>query len=477
MNLLSLASLYRFLDKSEEILNELRELYLRDSRVWLCMISMGKDSTTMADHVYRMLERLPKEQRIKKVHFITSDTLCEVPQMLNHVKRNVIQMQQDAKDKDLPIEVHLAEPELDSRFFYQVLGKGNPPPNERSRFRWCSEKLKIDPTDHLVEKIISEQVVLDEFDAVMLLGVRIEESSNRAASIKKHEIDDSKFARNVKFPRVLVYHPIKYWDQDDVWGYLLQQNYTAWGADSNELLSLYNNASGECAITSTDGKQSTSCGGSRFGCWTCCYNGRRDKMLINLYDSGERNIRHLLQWKLNLYDMRNDARFRLPLRRQIQNNLDVLETEYFNLDEDFEGEWQYQPGPLTIYARMLLLQWLLYAAEQTGYELICEEEIQAILACWEDEGVVVVRGELRPERIPVLDCLSLRTNGTLNTKDSDYRGKYEEQFIDVRYEDIMEFSTALNKLFSGRIWVLSKDQRRAKEIVVDSDLPFRYPLY
>lgn len=41
--------------------------------------SGGKDSTTVVELVYKMLQMLPKEERNKNVYIVSSDTLIENP--------------------------------------------------------------------------------------------------------------------------------------------------------------------------------------------------------------------------------------------------------------------------------------------------------------------------------------------------------------------------------------------------------------
>lgn len=447
----------------------LRNLYLRDERVWIVMLSMGKDSSCMASLVWDMLQSLDPAQRKKDVHFITSDTRCEVPAMLRHVRKNVELMRNAALKQGLPIHVHLAEPEMEQRFFYQVLGKGNPPPNERTRFRWCSDKMKIMPTESLVRDLSSQFTALDEFDAVMLLGVRTAESSSRAKSIKKHSLDEELFARHATFPRILVYHPIRDWSADDVWAFLLNYNLGVlpWGVNASELLALYNDASGECTLTQPDGKQAKTCGGSRFGCWTCCYVGSEDKMLVNLINCGDESIRSLYLWKRALYFLRNDVRFRLPIRRNQQGKLPDDDLITFSFLEPEQPELAYAPGSITIYARKLMLETLLYIQEQSGHDLIDEDEVTAIVRCWSEEsGAKFSIHGLRPRQLPSINHLSLHSNGEVNEKASDFKGPLPSKTFAVSTEQLLDFYDRFNLEYLGVVWIPSGDYKTVTEIQV-----------
>lgn len=465
--------LFRIIDSllsvGVETKQRLRDLYLRDDRVWVVMLSMGKDSSCMASLVWDMLRNLEPAQRRKDVHFITSDTRCEVPAMLQYVRKNVRMMRDAAREQGLPIKVHLAEPDMEQRFFYQVLGKGNPPPNEKTRFRWCSDKMKIQPTESLVRDLSSQFTVLDEFDAVMLLGVRTQESATRANSIRKHSLDDDYFAKHATFPRILVYHPIRDWSSDDVWAFLLNYNsgVMPWGVESYELHALYSDASGECPLTQPDGKQAKTCGGSRFGCWTCCYVGSEDKMLGNLIESGDEALRPLYYWKRTLYYMRNDVRFRLPIRRRQQGNLPNDHLITFSFLEPEESEVAYVPGSITIYARKLLLETLLYIQEQSGLELIDDDEVNAIVRCWREEsGRSYAVEELRTRPMPRINHLSLLANGEVNQKVSDFDGPLPSKTINVSSEQLLEFYERFNSEYSGVVWIPTSDYKTVIEVEV-----------
>ena len=63
----------------EELLEEIKYVYQSDKRPWVIGYSGGKDSTTVVELVYKMLQMLPKEERNKNVYIVSSDTLIENP--------------------------------------------------------------------------------------------------------------------------------------------------------------------------------------------------------------------------------------------------------------------------------------------------------------------------------------------------------------------------------------------------------------
>src|SRR5262249_31738603 len=147
--------------------------------------------------------------------------------------------------------------------------RGYPAP--RLKFRWCTERLKIRPSNKFIQGMVSRYG-----NAILILGTRKAESQIREGRINSqpsHQLDVGKLRhqglrRNVNLPNSLVYTPIEDWNNDDVWLYLLQVK-NPWGHDNRALLTMYRGASegGECPLvvdTSTP-----SCGGSRFGCWVC----------------------------------------------------------------------------------------------------------------------------------------------------------------------------------------------------------------
>ncbi len=114
-----------------------------------------------------------------------------------------------------------------------MIGKGYPAPN--NAFRWCSEKLKIRPT----QRFILEQV--DEFgEAVILIGTRSAESASRAKSMKKHSIKGKRLTKHPTQPNTFMYAPIRHLSFRAGW-YSINSMSSPWGAD-NEAFQIYSDA-------------------------------------------------------------------------------------------------------------------------------------------------------------------------------------------------------------------------------------------
>ena len=66
-------------NKFEDLIEEIKYVYMSDDRPWIIGYSGGKDSTTVVELVYEMLLSLNPDERKKNVYIISSDTLIENP--------------------------------------------------------------------------------------------------------------------------------------------------------------------------------------------------------------------------------------------------------------------------------------------------------------------------------------------------------------------------------------------------------------
>ncbi|RZJ80189.1 MAG: DNA phosphorothioation system sulfurtransferase DndC, partial [Chryseobacterium sp.] len=195
-------------------------------------------------------------------------------------------------------------PRLEDTFWVNLLGKGYPAPN--NMFRWCTERLKINPTTDFIKSKISETG-----EVIILLGTRSAESVNRAKSIKKHEVKGERLRKHV-LPNAYVFALIKDVETSEVWQYLLQNN-PGWGGSNRALVTLYNNATGgDCPLVIDD--TTPSCGNSRFGCWVCTVV-KKDKSMAALIDNGEEWMEPLADFRDMLQENRNNREWRDTKRR------------------------------------------------------------------------------------------------------------------------------------------------------------------
>jgi DNA sulfur modification protein DndC len=348
----------------QEIVRSLRQLYLEDKRPWLVGFSGGKDSTMLASLVFDAVLSIAPEQRKKPVSVLCTDTRVEIPAIAGMIEGTLDRIGKCSQQHNLNIDASLLKPTIEESFWVNLIGRGYPPPNRT--FRWCTQRLKIDPVNVFVKQRLGHWG-----EAVLLLGARRAESSTRAQTMAGRETRNG-LHRHPDLPRVWVSNPIEFLTTEEVWAYLLQKP-NPWGGDNRPLYKLYASASsGECPIqidTSTP-----SCGSSRFGCWTCTVV-ERDKASEGLLASGDERMEKLMGFRETLLFYRNPANGKRDTRRVNGNN---------------------GPGPLLISARRELLSKLLALQEATGLELISPEELLLIQQMWKaardpDDGRGVAR--------------------------------------------------------------------------------------
>ena len=243
-----------------EIYDEINGLYKADRRPWVIGFSGGKDSTVALQLVWEALARLPESERTKPVHVISSDTLVESPVITAYIGAILAKINTAAKQRSMPFMAVVVLPQLGDTFWVNMIGRGYPAPS--SRFRWCTDRLKIQPANRFIEEKVSRYG-----EVVLVLGVRRAESATRAQVMSLHRKPGDLVSRHSSLRSAWVYAPIEHFTTDDVWSYLLSVK-SPWGADNRQLLTMYRNAqAGECPLVVDT--TTPSCGNSRFGCWTC----------------------------------------------------------------------------------------------------------------------------------------------------------------------------------------------------------------
>ena len=280
---------------------EIQRVYLADARPWVVGFSGGKDSTCVLQLVWTALAALPAAQRTKPVHVISSDTLVETPIISRYIDLTLARIAAAARERGLPFTTHKVTPTVDRSFWVNLIGRGYPAPSRR--FRWCTERLKIEPANDFIKARVAEFG-----EVVMVLGVRSSESATRAQVMSFHRIKGSPLSRHSSLLNAYVYGPIEAFSTDDVWTYLLQ-NQSPWGNDNRDLVAMYRSAqAGECPLVVD--KTTPSCGNSRFGCWVCTVV-ERDRSMEAMIDSGEDWLEPLLEFRDLLAETQIPARKRL----------------------------------------------------------------------------------------------------------------------------------------------------------------------
>lgn len=335
---------------TEHIKAEIKNQYLADERPWIIGFSGGKDSTTLLQLVFYSLLELQREQPLRKeIHVLCNDTLVENPAVVRYIDDTLDKIRTGGEGYGFPIKVAKVTPTLADSFWLNLIGKGYPSPNRF--FRWCTERMKINPTSAYIKQEVGKHG-----EAIILLGTRKAESGNRAASMARYERKGQRLRKH-QLAGVYVFAPIANLIDQHVWTYLLQVP-NPWGGDNRKLFTLYRNASGgECPLvidTSTP-----SCGNSRFGCWTCTVVDE-DKSMEGLIDAGEDWMEPLLDFRDWLKRIRDDEGKRQTYRRNLQDGL----------------------GPFTKETRVEILRRLLETQRETGQNLISDEELSGIQYVW-----------------------------------------------------------------------------------------------
>ncbi|WP_414752226.1 DNA phosphorothioation system sulfurtransferase DndC [Anabaena sp. CCY 9910] len=365
----------------QALTTEIQELYCLDAIPWVVGYSGGKDSTATLQLVWNAISKLPPEKRTKPIHVITTDTLVENPIVSVWVRNSLEQMKVAANEQGMPIYAHLLYPAVKDTFWVNLIGKGYPAP--RNRMRWCTDRLKIKPTDSFIREVIQSNG-----EVILVLGTRKAESIKRAITMARHRewrIRDHINA-NPNRPNSLIYLPIEDWRTDEVWIYL-NQGQNPWGYSNKDLFSMYRGATADNECPLVVDTSTPSCGDSRFGCWVCTIVNKDKSMEAMIQNDEEK------EWMQPLLDIRNeldirDDRDKRDFRR-IWGEVQLFE-------RNVEGETSVEPihGPYTKYWREYWLRRLLEAEKQISQTapenmrditLISVEELSAIRRIWLEE--------------------------------------------------------------------------------------------
>ncbi len=354
----------------DSIVEQTQQLYLADSVPWVVGYSGGKDSTAVLQLVWTALAQLPKERLLKSVHVISTDTLVENPVVAAWVTHSLEVLAQEAEKQGLPIQPHRLTPAVTDTFWVNLIGRGYPAP--RPKFRWCTERLKIKPSNSFIRGMVRSHG-----EAILVLGTRKAESSGRSHRMTTLEAKRSRdlLSPNESLPNCLVYSPVENWSNDDVWTFLMQSK-NPWGYSNKDLLGMYQGASadGECPLVVDS--STPSCGDSRFGCWTCTLV-EKDKSMSAMIQNDEEK-----EWMLPLLELRDQ--------------LDVADDRHLRDFRRMNGSVQIFhgkpiPGPYTQESRERWLRQLLEAQawirangpKNVGsLELITLAELEEIRRIW-----------------------------------------------------------------------------------------------
>ncbi len=283
----------------EDVKAHVKQLYLSDEIPWVIGYSGGKDSTAILQLIWYALIDLKAEGKCHKdVHVISTDTLVENPFVAMWVEKSLERMKETTAKQGLRIIPHRLTPAVKDRFWVNLIGKGYPAP--RYKFRWCTDRLKISPSNTFINNLVDKRG-----EAILVLGTRKAESTARAASMDHYENIDTNTRKadgltaNGSLDRVWVYTPIADWTNDDVWVYLNSVP-NPWNFPNQDLMGMYQGATegGECPLVVD--KSTQSCGDSRFGCYVCTMVSEDKSMSAMIANDDEKD------WMLPLLNLRNE---------------------------------------------------------------------------------------------------------------------------------------------------------------------------
>lgn len=363
-----------------ELREEIRELYLADNVPWIVGYSGGKDSTATLQLIWGALSELPQEKRCKTVYVVSTDTLVENPVVSAWVRTSLDNMALAATYQAMPFAPKLLRPKVEDSFWVNLIGRGYPAP--RPKFRWCTERLKIKPSNAFISEVVS-----NNGEAILCIGARKEESIARARVLERHAKNRvrDRLSPSSTLAGCLIYTPVEAWTSDDIW-FFLNNEKNSWGASNKELMGMYAGATadGECPLVVDD--STPSCGDSRFGCWVCTLVEKDKSMTAMIQNDTEK------EWMLPLLDLRNAMDFRNNSAGQVQQDDHHLrDFRRMNGTVQLMSDGRPVPGPYHQKARADWLARLLRAqrhVQQNGppdvrnLELITLEELHEIRRTW-----------------------------------------------------------------------------------------------
>lgn len=387
------------------IVSELKDQYQFDdnNRPWIIGFSGGKDSTALLQLTWLAIKQIPEDFRTRDVFVICNDTLVENPIIVEYVDNVLKQIEKAAVEQNMPIRVKKTKPRLEDSFWVNIIGRGYPVPN--NSFRWCTDKMKVKPTS----RFVTEQVAEDG-EAIILIGTRKAESQTRARSIKKHEIRGKRLTKHPHHANTFVYSPIKELELEEVW-YIINGMTSPWGADNSKLFQIYLDASAddyECPTVVTD-KSHSSCGQSRFGCWTCTVV-KEDKSMRALVKKGFEWLEPLLDLRSSMFDERNISDNRMNIRRNGQ----------IAVTEDGQNQGFYTEEYKAKLLEQVLKAQFKMQKHKPDLELISNQELVAIQVIWHRELYF---------KYQVADIFNKIYNEGINMKEKDEKIQKEIELL------------------------------------------------
>ncbi|MNY07457.1 hypothetical protein D3C86_1402610 [compost metagenome] len=243
--------------------------------------------------------------------------------------------------------------------------------------------------------------------------------------MRKHEVTGSRLSKHQTTGNTYVYAPIKDLMLEEVW-YIINTVKSPWGFDNSILFKIYSDASAddyECPTVVTN-KEHSSCGQSRFGCWTCTVV-KNDKSMSALVTNGQEWMQPLMDFRNRLVEGRNVSENRLNKRRNGQ--------EAIREDGTFNGNYT----PLYRYQILKDLLTIQKIVQKTKpyVTLINNQELIAIQVIWTRDGIFDFNvGDLYKE----IFKKEINTNNIKTLDDTERRILREVCDDNLEYYDLID---------------------------------------
>ena len=358
-------------DLIDGLIVTIQNLYLADDIPWMIGYSGGKDSTAAVQVVWMAIEQLPERDRKKTIHIMNTDTLVESPVVSKWVDKSLKSMKDEAEKKGLPFVPTKLIPDYNNTFWVNLIGRGYPFP--RMKYRWCTDRLKIQPVNNFIKNKIAEHG-----EIILVLGTRKQESTRRnrtMTNLEKRRVREL-LSPNPTLANELVFSPMEDWSDDDVWSFLLQYK-NPWNYSNMDLMTMYRGATADNECPLQVDKSAPTCGKSRFGCWVCTMVEKDKSMEAMILNDQEKEWMSILLEFRNEFGNEDGDRERRSFRRMRGN----LQGNYGKL---FHGPYKKEVREYWL-ERLLNIQKEIQEngpEEFSDLELIRIPELQAIRRIW-----------------------------------------------------------------------------------------------
>lgn len=358
-------------DLIDGLIVTIQNLYLADDIPWMIGYSGGKDSTAAVQLVWMAIEQLPERDRKKTIHIMNTDTLVESPVVSKWVDKSLKAMKDEAEKKGLPFVPTKLIPDYNNTFWVNLIGRGYPFP--RMKYRWCTDRLKIQPVNNFIKNKIAEHG-----EIILVLGTRKQESSRRnrtMTNLEKKRVREL-LSPNPTLANELVFSPMEDWTDDDVWSFLMQYK-NPWNYSNMDLMTMYRGATADNECPLQVDKSAPTCGKSRFGCWVCTMVEKDKSMEAMILNDQEKEWMSILLEFRNEFGNEDGDRERRSFRRMNGN----LQGNYGKL---FHGPYKKEVREYWL-ERLLNIQKEIQEngpEEFSDLELIRIPELQAIRRIW-----------------------------------------------------------------------------------------------